>query len=120
MAVDASRFIEIAPFFHLLWSAPFQVTNARFVVKILLIFLFIIQLVVGLYFLYKAVGLAFLAGVGVFAVIFVTNAFVSGIYKRIQERQMAKKDTRLKMLGEILNGIRVNCCHVCYTFASFY
>lgn len=27
MSVDAARFIEIAPTFHILWSAPIQVQN---------------------------------------------------------------------------------------------
>lgn len=42
-----------------------------------------------------------------FVVIVGINGWVSKIYTKVQEMQMSKKDARLKMLTEVLNGMRV-------------
>lgn len=42
-----------------------------------------------------------------FVVIVGINGWVSKIYTKVQEMQMSIKDARLKMLTEVLNGMRV-------------
>ncbi|XP_029207815.1 multidrug resistance-associated protein 1-like [Acropora millepora] len=88
MSVDAQRLMDLMTFLNALWSSPFQI-------------------IVSLYFLYNTMGVSILAGVGVMLLMVPTNILVSRIARKLQVKQMGAKDLRLKMMNEILNGIKV-------------
>lgn len=88
MSVDAQRFLELIPFLHLAWSAPLVIA-------------------ICMYFLYEVLGVAALAGLAVLFLMIPFSAYVATKLKSFQIRQMKKKDERIKMMNEILSGIKV-------------
>ncbi|XP_069159719.1 multidrug resistance-associated protein 1 [Procambarus clarkii] len=88
MAVDAQRFMDLMTYIVLLWSAPLQIALA-------------------LYFLWQILGWSVLAGLAVLLVLIPINGFVASKSRQLQITQMKFKDQRVKMMNEILNGIRV-------------
>ena len=76
------------PFFNMLWSAPFQ----------------IIMCVV---FLWQLLGPSVLAGIFVMILLIPLNAFIATKLKALQVKQMKEKDNRVKLMNEILQGIKV-------------
>ncbi|CAF1143852.1 unnamed protein product [Adineta ricciae] len=88
MAIDASRFADITTHLHMLWSGPFQIT-------IILILL------------YKEMQLAIVPGLVLLFLMIPINLFLQKILKRLASEQMKVKDERIKIMNEILNGIRV-------------
>ena len=75
-------------YINTLWSAPLQIS-------------------LGIYMLWGVLGPATLAGIGVMVLLLPINLKVAQRYKVFQIRQMKLKDERIKMVGEILNGIKV-------------
>lgn len=88
MSVDAQRFMDVSPFINLLWSAPLQV-------------------ILAIYFLWQILGPSALAGVAVIILLIPLNGAVSVKMKTYQVQQMKFKDSRIKLMSEILNGIKV-------------
>nr|CAD7261608.1 unnamed protein product [Timema shepardi] len=88
MSVDAQRFVEITLFICLLWSAPLQIG-------------------VALYFLWRILGPSALAGLGMMIIFIPLNGVIASRVKTIQIRQMKSKDERIKIMNEILNGMKV-------------
>lgn len=88
MSVDAQRFMDVSPFINLLWSAPLQV-------------------ILAIYFLWQILGPSVLAGVAVIVLLIPLNGAVSVKMKTYQVQQMKFKDSRIKLMSEILNGIKV-------------
>lgn len=88
MSVDAQRFMDVSPFINLLWSAPLQV-------------------ILAIYFLWQILGPSSLAGVAVIVLLIPLNGAVSMKMKTYQVQQMKFKDSRIKLMSEILNGIKV-------------
>ncbi|XP_045104248.1 multidrug resistance-associated protein 1-like isoform X3 [Portunus trituberculatus] len=88
MSVDAQRFMDLMAYINMLWSAPFQIALA-------------------LYFLWEHLGPSVLAGVGVMVVLIPVNGFIANRTKILQISQMKSKDKRVKLMNEILNGIKV-------------
>ncbi|XP_021067908.1 canalicular multispecific organic anion transporter 2 [Mus pahari] len=88
MSVDAQRFMDVSPFINLLWSAPLQV-------------------ILAIYFLWQILGPSALAGVAVIVLLIPLNGAVSVKMKTYQVEQMKFKDSRIKLMSEILNGIKV-------------
>ncbi|XP_063866563.1 multidrug resistance-associated protein 1-like isoform X5 [Scylla paramamosain] len=88
MSVDAQRFMDLMAYINMLWSAPFQIALA-------------------LYFLWEHLGPSVLAGVGVMVVLIPINGFIANRTKILQISQMKSKDKRVKLMNEILNGIKV-------------
>jgi len=72
---------------HLFWSAPLQIS-------------------VAFMFLWGILGPSSLAGVGVMILLVPFNASVSSIIRKLQTRQMKNKDKRIKMMSEIISGIK--------------
>ena len=60
--------------------------------------------------------MAMFAGLGVMVVLLPFNGFITMKVGKYQTQQMAKKDERLKLMNEILNGIKVSF----FKFASKY
>ncbi len=89
MAVDAQRFMDLMPSIHLIWSAP-------------------LQIVLSLVFLYISMGPSIFAGVAVMLLLIPLNVLIATYSKKLQGRQMIFKDSRLKLINEVLSGIQVN------------
>ncbi|XP_037547246.1 canalicular multispecific organic anion transporter 2 [Nematolebias whitei] len=88
MSVDAQRFMDLTTFLNMLWSAP-------------------LQIMLALYFLWQNLGPSVLAGVAVMVLLLPFNAFIAMKTRAYQVEQMQYKDQRIKLMNEILNGIKV-------------
>ncbi|XP_069809504.1 ATP-binding cassette sub-family C member 3 isoform X3 [Dendropsophus ebraccatus] len=88
MSVDAQRFQDLTTFLNMLWSAPLQIFLA-------------------LYFLWQTLGPSVLAGVAIMVLLIPINAFIAMKTRAFQVEQMQYKDSRIKLMNEILNGIKV-------------
>ncbi|XP_066054315.1 multidrug resistance-associated protein 1 isoform X3 [Chamaea fasciata] len=88
MSVDAQRFMDLATYINMIWSAPLQV-------------------VLALYLLWRNLGPSVLAGVAVMVLLVPINAVMAMKTKTYQVAQMKSKDNRIKLMNEILNGIKV-------------
>ncbi|KAG8445986.1 hypothetical protein GDO86_013747 [Hymenochirus boettgeri] len=88
MSVDAQRFQDLTTFLNMVWSAPLQICLA-------------------LYFLWLTLGPSVLAGVAVMVLLIPINAFIAMKTRAFQVEQMKFKDSRIKLMNEILNGIKV-------------
>ncbi|KAJ8251178.1 hypothetical protein GJAV_G00218150 [Gymnothorax javanicus] len=88
MSVDAQRFVDLITYINMVWSAPLQV-------------------VLALYFLWQTLGPSVLAGVAVMVLMFPINAVIAMKNKTFQVAQMKSKDNRIKLMNELLNGIKV-------------
>ncbi|CAG2186409.1 ABCC3 [Mytilus edulis] len=88
MAVDAQRFMDLMTYFHTIWSGPFQIA-------------------LSLYFLWQLLGPSILAGFGVMVLLIPINAVIAKKSRDLQMKQMRLKDSRIKLMNEVLNGIKV-------------
>ncbi|KAM4829793.1 multidrug resistance-associated protein 1 isoform 2-T2 [Thomomys bottae] len=88
MSVDAQRFMDLATYINMVWSAPLQVTLA-------------------LYLLWLNLGPSVLAGVAVMILMVPFNAVMAMKTKTYQVAHMKSKDNRIKLMNEVLNGIKV-------------
>ncbi|NXG29334.1 MRP3 protein, partial [Dromaius novaehollandiae] len=88
MSVDAQRFMDLMTFLNMLWSAPLQIFLA-------------------LYFLWQTLGPSVLAGVAVMVLLIPFNAVIAMKTRAFQVEQMRHKDSRIKLMNEILSGIKV-------------
>ncbi|XP_077967983.1 ATP-binding cassette sub-family C member 10-like [Styela clava] len=88
MSTDVNRVVNFCVSFHQFWSLPFQVA-------------------VTLYLLYLQVGIVFLAGVGLAVVMIFFNRYLANQIGKYNAAMMKEKDSRVKLMTEILLGIRV-------------
>uniref|UniRef100_A0A336KSQ1 ABC-type glutathione-S-conjugate transporter n=1 Tax=Culicoides sonorensis TaxID=179676 RepID=A0A336KSQ1_CULSO len=88
MAVDAQRFMDLTTYLNMIWSAPLQIS-------------------LSLYFLWQILGPSVLVGLAVMIVLIPINAFIASKIKALQVKQMKNKDERVKLMNEVLNGMRV-------------
>lgn len=88
MSVDAQRFVELTAYLNMIWSAPLQIALA-------------------LYFLWDILGPSVLAGLAVMIILIPVNGLIANRVKTLQIRQMKYKDERVKLMNEVLNGIKV-------------
>ncbi|KAM4697381.1 multidrug resistance-associated protein 1-like isoform 2-T2 [Rhinophrynus dorsalis] len=88
MSVDAQRFMDLATYINMIWSAPLQV-------------------ILAFYLLWQNLGPSVLAGVAVMILLVPVNAVIAMKTKKYQVVQMKCKDNRIKLMNEILNGIKV-------------
>ncbi|XP_037884214.1 multidrug resistance-associated protein 1 isoform X7 [Glossina fuscipes] len=88
MAVDAQRFMDLTTYLNMLWSAPLQIALA-------------------LYFLWELLGPSVLAGLAVMIILIPLNGVIANRIKTYQIRQMKYKDDRVKLMNEVLSGIKV-------------
>ncbi|XP_032957047.1 multidrug resistance-associated protein 1 isoform X1 [Rhinolophus ferrumequinum] len=88
MSVDAQRFMDLTTYINMVWSAPLQV-------------------ILALYLLWLNLGASVLAGVAVMVLMVPLNAVMAMKTKTYQVAHMKSKDNRIKLMNEILNGIKV-------------
>ena len=65
-----------------------------------------IQILIGIGIIYYLIGTAFIAGLAVMGIVAGISYVLSKKSSVLQEQFMARKDDRMKLLSEILNGIR--------------
>uniref|UniRef100_A0A8R1DMH1 ABC-type glutathione-S-conjugate transporter n=1 Tax=Caenorhabditis japonica TaxID=281687 RepID=A0A8R1DMH1_CAEJA len=88
MSVDIQRIQDMTTFIMLFWSAP-------------------LQILLALYFLWKLLGVSVLAGFLILILMIPFNSWISIKMRNCQMEQMKHKDERIKMMSEILNGMKV-------------
>ncbi|KAM5140785.1 ATP-binding cassette sub-family C member 2-like [Mantella aurantiaca] len=88
MSTDAQKFMDLTNFIHLIWSSPLQIA-------------------ISVVFLWRELGPAALAGLGVMILLIPINAALATKSKSFQTQKMKDKDTRMKIMNEILNGIKI-------------
>ncbi|XP_063235805.1 multidrug resistance-associated protein 1-like isoform X3 [Bacillus rossius redtenbacheri] len=88
MSVDAQRFMDITTNLSMVWSAPLQITLA-------------------IIFLWDVLGPSVLAGLAVMIILIPVNGYIANKSKTLQIRQMKNKDERVKLMNEVLSGIKV-------------
>jgi ATP-binding cassette subfamily C (CFTR/MRP) protein 1 len=88
MAVDAQRFMDLTTYLNMIWSAPLQIGLA-------------------IYFLWAILGPSVLAGLAVMIILIPVNGVIANKAKNLQIKQMKNKDERVKLMNEVLNGIKV-------------
>ncbi|XP_077205501.1 ATP-binding cassette sub-family C member 2 isoform X2 [Paroedura picta] len=88
MSADAQRFMDFTNFVHQLWSAP-------------------LQIVLSIVFLWGELGPSMLAGIGVMILLLPINALLVTKARDIQMKNMKNKDERMKIMNEVLSGIKI-------------
>ncbi|XP_042637031.1 ATP-binding cassette sub-family C member 3 [Orycteropus afer afer] len=88
LSVDAQHFMDAVPFLNLLWSAP-------------------LQIMLAVYFLWQNLGPSVLGGVALMVLLITFSGAVGVKIRTFQMEQVKFKDTRLKLMSEILGGIKV-------------
>ncbi|UMM39483.1 hypothetical protein L5515_016525 [Caenorhabditis briggsae] len=88
LSIDVDRFRMITPQLQQYWSSPFQI-------------------IVCMVLLWQTIGVAVWAGIVVMISIVPINICVSVITKKWQIRLMKYKDERIRLINEVLNGIKV-------------
>ncbi|CAL9687902.1 unnamed protein product [Knipowitschia caucasica] len=88
MSADAQRFNDVTNFIHLLWSCPLQIALA-------------------ILFLWFELGPSVFAGLAVMVLMVPLNGLLANKARKIQIDNMKYKDKRLKIMNEILNGIKI-------------
>jgi ABC-type multidrug transport system fused ATPase/permease subunit len=87
MTIDTSRVVEMV-IIHEFWSTPLQIA-------------------IALYLLWAQLGVATLAGLGLMIFLIPINGYITGKIRFITSRLMTHKDQRIKLINEMLNGIKV-------------
>ncbi|KAF7272715.1 hypothetical protein GWI33_014527 [Rhynchophorus ferrugineus] len=88
MSADANKFQELTFFINMLWSAP-------------------VTIVLAIYFLWLEVGPSILAGLLVMILLIPLNMVLVSRSKKLQIKQMKEKDERVKIMNEVLNGMKI-------------
>ncbi|XP_065203949.1 multidrug resistance-associated protein 1-like [Planococcus citri] len=88
ISVDASRFVDLLSYSYLLISTPFQI-------------------VLSIYFLWQILGPSVLSGFVIMVISIFVNSFIASQTKALQFEQMQKKDDRIKLMNQILSGMKV-------------
>lgn len=88
MSVDAQKFGDVGNTLNMLWSAP-------------------LQIVLSTYFLWQELGPSTLAGVAILLLLFPLNGVMAKVSKKLIVKNMKNKDERVKIVNEIISGIRV-------------
>ncbi|XP_050416423.2 multidrug resistance-associated protein 1 [Patella vulgata] len=88
MSVDAQRLQDITGYLWMMWSAP-------------------LQIILAMYLLWGTLGPSVLAGLGVMILLMPINGVIAAKLRKFQMAQMKLKDKRIKLMSEVLNGMKV-------------
>ena len=88
MSIDTQRMMDVTNQINTIWTAP-------------------LTILLSLYFLWGYLGPSCLAGLVVMILLIPINAILSNKMKKYQISNMKNKDTRIKVMNEILDGIKV-------------
>lgn len=107
MAVDVQRYMDVVQYVNYIWSAPY-VVSLFWTFACLRLYIFVFQMCLCMYFLYQQLQASVFAGLGVMFLLVPFNFWISIKQRRLQFTQMKLKDSRIKLLNEILNGMKVS------------
>ncbi|XP_003198194.2 multidrug resistance-associated protein 1 isoform X1 [Danio rerio] len=88
VSADTQKLVDFVMYFNALWLAP-------------------IEIALCLFFLWQHLGPSTLAGITTVILIFPLNGFIAKMRSKLQEVQMKHKDERIKLMNEILSGIKI-------------
>jgi len=88
VAVNAQLFLTITAFLNMLWSSP-------------------LQIVICMYMLWYYLGIAAIAGLATTIIFIPLNVIAANLNKTLSVKKLESQDMRLKLLTEMLNGIKV-------------
>lgn len=88
ISVNAQHFIEITHHANTTWIAPIQIAFC-------------------LYMLYSYLGVASLSGFATMVLFVPFNVFATNKSKQMQKNKLRHQDSRIKIMHEILNGMKV-------------
>ncbi|XP_067674526.1 multidrug resistance-associated protein 1-like [Haliotis asinina] len=88
MSVDCQRLQDVTGYLYVIWSSPLLIA-------------------IALYMLWGLLGPSVMAGLGVMILLFPINGIMAGKLRKYQLQQMKLKDARIKLMSEVLNGIKV-------------
>ncbi|XP_056606838.1 multidrug resistance-associated protein 1 [Triplophysa dalaica] len=88
VSTDTQKLMDFVVYFNAVWLAPIEVTLC-------------------LFFLWQHLGPSALAGITTVIFIFPLNGFIARKRSKLQEIQMKYMDGRVKLMNEILNGIKI-------------
>ncbi|KAG1687445.1 Canalicular multispecific organic anion transporter 1 [Nymphon striatum] len=85
---DTQQFVPVMPLINLLWCSP-------------------LEILIVIYFLWQILGSAVFAGVLIIVIMIPINGLIEKITHKVQVDVLALKDERIKIVTEIMNGIRI-------------
>ena len=88
VAVDADNMPVLFQFLHVSWSAVLQIS-------------------IGSYLLYQELGVSAFVGTATFCFVIPAFGLITRWIKSVEERQMRRRDDRIKMMSEVLNGMKI-------------
>jgi len=88
VAVNAQTCADLTTYLNVLWSSP-------------------LQMAIAIYMLWQYLGVAALIGVGTMGVFIPMNLLLANWTKKLQTKKLKVQDSRIKMMNEILGGIKV-------------
>ncbi|KAK4488885.1 hypothetical protein RD792_004675 [Penstemon davidsonii] len=87
MSVDADRIVNLCNSVHDMWSLPFQIG-------------------IALYLLYKQVKFAFMSGLAITILLIPVNKWIANLIANATKKMMEQKDERIRKTSELLTHIR--------------
>ncbi|RXM37152.1 Multidrug resistance-associated protein 1 [Acipenser ruthenus] len=88
VSADTQKLMDFVVYFNAVWLAPIEITLC-------------------LFFLWQHLGPSALAGIATIILIFPLNGVIAKQRSKLQEVQMKHTDGRIKLMNEILNGIKI-------------
>ena len=88
MSVDVAKIVTLMSWVNFVWSSP-------------------IQIALSVYFIYAELGWAIFVGFGIMILAFPLFGLGAVFMRKFQQEQFKNKDQRVKMINEILGGIKV-------------
>ncbi|XP_066498934.1 multidrug resistance-associated protein 1-like [Hoplias malabaricus] len=88
VSADTQKLMDFVVYFNAVWLAPIEITLC-------------------LFFLWQRLGPSALAGITTVILIFPLNGLIAKMRSKLQEVQMKHMDGRIKLMTEILNGIKI-------------
>uniref|UniRef100_A0A3B3ZXF0 ABC-type glutathione-S-conjugate transporter n=1 Tax=Periophthalmus magnuspinnatus TaxID=409849 RepID=A0A3B3ZXF0_9GOBI len=88
VSADTQKLMDFVVYFNAVWLAP-------------------IEIALCLFFLWQHLGPSALAGIATVILIFPLNGFIAKKRSKLQEVQMKFMDGRIRLMNEILNGIKI-------------
>ena len=82
MQIDAQKLADATPYMHMAWSAP-------------------LQLSIGIWLLYREIGFAGIAGLGVLVIMIPINIVVARKQAAFTKATMKSRDVRVKLFTEV-------------------
>ena len=87
MAVNAQMLADLTTYLNVIWSSP-------------------LQILIAVIMLYGQLGISAVIGVSIAFIIIPINIKISNRIKKVQLSKQKQQDSRIKMMNEIISGIK--------------